>query len=165
MVVATELLVSLDPVYFQHINTGFPPIREIGENFEDFFQSRKSGKNGVFSQNQGTFFQTIFKPSKPIKPKSLRKMFLRLLNLRSCQEIALNKAIFAKTNVTKGTFKKNKYFFTKMSWWKLRKNQGELLGNQGIWRDKKSGNPVILMEWFSVPLNWAFFFSNNPVCK
>ena len=35
------------------------------------------------------FSQTIFKPS------NLRKMFLRLLNLRSCQEIALNGAIFA----------------------------------------------------------------------
>ena len=165
MVVVTELLVSLDPVYFQHINTGFPPIREIGENFEDFFQSGKSGKNGVSAKIRELFSKPFSNLLNPLNPKIWGKCFLRLLNLRSCQEIALNEAIFAKTNVTKGTFKKNKYFFTKMSWWKLRKNQGELLGNQGIWRDKKSGNPVILMEWFSVPLNWAFFFSNNPVCK
>ena len=49
---------------------GFPPIREISENFEDFFQSGKSGKNRGFSakirgkiSNQGTFspnhFQTF----------------------------------------------------------------------------------------------------------
>ena len=54
---------------------GFLPIREfreIRENFVDFFQSGKSGKNGVFSakirekfSNQGTFFKTIFKPFKP----------------------------------------------------------------------------------------------------
>ena len=38
-------------------------------NFEDFFQSRKSGQKGVFSQNQGKkiqirelFSQTISKP-------------------------------------------------------------------------------------------------------
>ena len=54
--------------------TGFPPIREIRENFEDFFQSGKSGENGVFSQNQGTFFQTIVKTFKPI---NLRKMFFK----------------------------------------------------------------------------------------
>ena len=68
-----------------HINTaGFPPIREIREfreNFEDFFQSGKSGKNRIFSQNQGKkfqirelFFQIIFKPFKPI---NLRKMFFK----------------------------------------------------------------------------------------
>ena len=34
-------------------------------------------------------------------------MFLRLLNLRSCQKIA----IFASTNVTKAIFKKNNYVF------------------------------------------------------
>ena len=38
-------------------DTGFPPIREIRKNFEDFFQSGKSGKTGVFSQNQGKKFQ------------------------------------------------------------------------------------------------------------
>ena len=31
---------------------GFPLMR-VQENFENFFQSRKSRKNGVFSQNQG----------------------------------------------------------------------------------------------------------------
>ena len=37
--------------------TGFPPIREIRDNFENFFQSRKSGKKlGVFSQNQEKSF-------------------------------------------------------------------------------------------------------------
>ena len=67
------------------ISSGFPPIREVREfreNFEDFFQSGKSGKNrGFFSQNQGKkfqirelFFQTIFKPFKPI---NLRKMFFK----------------------------------------------------------------------------------------
>ena len=61
--------------------SGFPPIGEFRENFEDFFQSGKSGKNGFFSQNQGKkfqirelFFQTIFKPFKPI---NLRKMFFK----------------------------------------------------------------------------------------
>ena len=39
-----------------HPTAGFPPIREIRENFEDFFQSGKSGKNGFFSQNQGKKF-------------------------------------------------------------------------------------------------------------
>ena len=37
------------------IHAGFPPIREIrqfGEKSENFFQSRKSGENGVFSLNQ-----------------------------------------------------------------------------------------------------------------
>ena len=64
--------------------SGFPPIREFREIFEEFFQSGKSGKNQGFSakirekiSNQGTFFQTIFKPFKPI---NLRKM-LRLLKL------------------------------------------------------------------------------------
>ena len=69
-------------------------------NFEGFFQLGKSGKTGAFSQNQGKKFQirelfpqTIFRP---FKPTNLRKMFfLRLLNLRSCQEIGLNEAIFA----------------------------------------------------------------------
>ena len=61
----------------------FPLMREIRENFEDFFQSGKSGENGVFSQNQlkkfqirELFFQTIFKPFKPI---NLRKMFFKTL--------------------------------------------------------------------------------------
>ena len=59
-------------------HAGFPPIREFRENFEDFFQSGKSGKNGGFQpksgkkiSNQGTFFQTIFKPI------NLRKMFFK----------------------------------------------------------------------------------------
>ena len=33
---------------------GFPPM---GENFENFFQSGKSGENGGFGQNQGKNFQ------------------------------------------------------------------------------------------------------------
>ena len=33
----------------QVASTGFPPIREIRENFENFFQSGKSGENTVFS--------------------------------------------------------------------------------------------------------------------
>ena len=74
-------LVSLSVICFHEIITlyaGFPPIREFRENFEDFFQSGKSGKNRGFSakirekiSNQGTFFQTIFKP---FKPKNLRKI-------------------------------------------------------------------------------------------
>ena len=40
-----------------HGVAGFPPIREIRENFEDIFQSGKSGKNGFFSQNQGKKIQ------------------------------------------------------------------------------------------------------------
>ena len=43
--------------HIKHI-TGFPPIREIEENFEDFSQSGKSGENGVFSQNQGKNFKS-----------------------------------------------------------------------------------------------------------
>ena len=46
---------------------GFPLIREIRENFENFFQLGKSGKNRGFSpksgekcSNQGTFFQNHF---------------------------------------------------------------------------------------------------------
>ena len=73
------------------LQSGFPPIREFRENFEDFFQS---GKNRVFQPksgkkiwNQGTFFQTIFKPFKPI---NLRKMFFKSVKLRSCQEIAIS---------------------------------------------------------------------------
>ena len=37
-------------------DTGFPPIREIiefRENFEDFFQSGKSGKTGGFQPKSG----------------------------------------------------------------------------------------------------------------
>ena len=44
--------------------TGFPPIREIREKFDNFFQSGKSGKNRGFQAqsgkkfaNQGIFFQ------------------------------------------------------------------------------------------------------------
>ena len=54
---------------------GFPPIREIRENFENFFQS---GKNSGFSakirekiSNQGTFSKTI------LKPFNLRKTFFK----------------------------------------------------------------------------------------
>ena len=47
------------------VNAGFPPIREIRENFEDFFQSGKSEKQGVFSQNQRKKFQIREVFSKP----------------------------------------------------------------------------------------------------
>ena len=65
--------------------TGFPlikPIRVFRENFEDFFQSGKTGgfqpKSGKKISNQGSFFKTIFKPF------YLRKnVFLRLQNLFS----------------------------------------------------------------------------------
>ena len=47
--------------------SGFPPIREIRENFEDFFQSGKSGKNRGFSAKireknfkSGNFFSKPF---------------------------------------------------------------------------------------------------------
>ena len=57
-----------------HPVPGFPLIREIRENFEDFFQSGKPGENGVFSQNQGINFQirelvfkTILIPFNPSK--------------------------------------------------------------------------------------------------
>ena len=42
--------------YWTLHGTGFPPIRENSEIFENFFQS---GKNGVFSQNQGEIFQSM----------------------------------------------------------------------------------------------------------
>ena len=39
---------------------GFPPIREFRENFEDFFQSEKSGENRGFSAKiRELFFKTI----------------------------------------------------------------------------------------------------------
>ena len=71
----------------QHIYTvqllapkGFPPIREIGVNFEAFFQSGKSGENGGFSarireeifKSGNFFFKTIFKPFNLKKNVSLR---------------------------------------------------------------------------------------------
>ena len=47
--------------------SGFPPIREFRENFEDFFQSGKSGKNRGFSAKirgknfkSGNFFSKPF---------------------------------------------------------------------------------------------------------
>ena len=40
-----------------HDKTGFPPIREFRENFEDFFQSGKSGKIKGFSAKSGKNFQ------------------------------------------------------------------------------------------------------------
>ena len=79
-------------------SAGLSPIREIRENFEDFSGQRNQGKRGVFSQNQGEkfkmrelFFGTIFGPF------NLRKMLFKAVKtfFRSCQEIALNKAIFA----------------------------------------------------------------------
>ena len=64
------------------------PVREIREKTGGF-SAKIRGKIA----NQGTFFQTIFKPFKPL---NRRKMFLKcFLDLRSCQEIALNEAIFA----------------------------------------------------------------------
>ena len=37
-------------------SAGFPPIREIRESYENFFQLGKSKeKQGVFSQNEGNF--------------------------------------------------------------------------------------------------------------
>ena len=47
------------------LRAGFPPIREFRENFEDFFQSGKSEKNGVFSKNQGKNFEIRELFSKP----------------------------------------------------------------------------------------------------
>ena len=48
----------------KYVCSGFPPIRE---NFEDFFQSGKSGKNRLFSAKiRELFLQTIFKPFKSI---------------------------------------------------------------------------------------------------
>ena len=97
--------------------TGFPPIkeiREIREHFEDFFQSGKSWKNGIFSQNQrknvksGNFFLNIFKP---FNLKNLRKMFLRLLNLRSSQEIALNEAYLHRLMLLRPHLKRINMFF------------------------------------------------------
>ena len=56
--------------------SGFPPIREIRENLKTFsIQGKRGGfqpKSGEKISNQGTFFQTIFKPFKPI---NLRKIF------------------------------------------------------------------------------------------
>ena len=64
-----------------------------GEILKSFSSQGNQGKTGVFQPKSGKkfqirelFFQTI---SKPFKPINLRKCFLRLLNLRSCQEIAV----------------------------------------------------------------------------
>ena len=62
------------------------------ENFEDFFQSGKSVKNKGFFKIREPFLKPFSNFS---NPKIWGKCFLRLLNLRSCQEIALNEAIFA----------------------------------------------------------------------
>ena len=53
--------------------TGFPPIREFRENFEDFFQSGKSGKKRGFSAK---IREKIFKSG-----NFFSKPFLNLLNL------------------------------------------------------------------------------------
>ena len=48
------------------LTAGFPPIREFRENFEDFFQSGKSGKNGFSAKireknfKSGNFFPNHF---------------------------------------------------------------------------------------------------------
>ena len=102
--------------------SGFPPDREIRENFEDFSSQGNQQKTGGFNQNQGKNLKSGNFFSKPFSN----------LFFQSCQEIALNEAIFVQTNVTKATFKKNKYvFLLKCLGLKLRKNQGKILGNQG----------------------------------
>ena len=89
------------------VHAGFPPIREFREIFEDFFQSGKSGENGVFSQNKGKKFQNHFQTF-----LSEEKCFFKTAKafFRTCQEITLNDAIFAcHLHVTEAIFKKNKY--------------------------------------------------------
>ena len=71
----------------------------IQGKFWRLFPVREIREKQVFSQNQGKKFQIRELFSKPFsnlfKPKIWEKCFLRLLNLRSCQEIALNEAVFA----------------------------------------------------------------------
>ena len=62
--VSPERLLKLEDEFLALVRAGFPPIREI---FEDFFQSGKSGKNWGFSaksrkkfSHQGTSFQNHF---------------------------------------------------------------------------------------------------------
>ena len=47
-VVLTDYKQEVSHVCLSVCSSGFPPIREIRENFEDFFQSGKSGKTGDF---------------------------------------------------------------------------------------------------------------------
>ena len=58
----------------------------------------------------------------------------------------------------------NMFFFTKISWWKLRKNQGKLLGNQGKVREfdgiKKVGSLTQQMLWGSKFLRGTFSYLN-----
>ena len=79
--------------------TGFPPIREIREHFEDFFQSGKSGKNRGFSAKiREKNFKSGNSFSKPFSNLfNLTKTFYKNVKpfFRNCQEIALNEAIFA----------------------------------------------------------------------
>ena len=78
----------------------FPPIREIKENLEDFFQSGKSGKTGGFQPKSGKkfqirelFFKTIFKPFnlegkcffKTVKP--VRKLHLMRQHLHRLKSL------------------------------------------------------------------------------
>ena len=131
--------------------TGFP---QIGENFENFFQSGKSGENGVFSQNQGKDFQIRELFSEPFSN------FLNHLiwgkKLLSGQVLLLGSVsvinwCFCK-HLPNGKWRPhlkriNMFFLTEMSWWELRKknegkilrNQGKSWKNQGISWDKKVG--------------------------
>ena len=63
------------------IYTGFPPIREIRDNFEQFFQSGKSGKNKGFwpsirgkNSNYGKIFLAITFRHKIAKLRDLWKI-------------------------------------------------------------------------------------------
>ena len=60
--------------------TGFPPIREIREHFEDFFQSGKSGKNRGFSAKiREKFFKSGNSFSKPFSNFLIwQKHFIRM---------------------------------------------------------------------------------------
>ena len=92
-------------------------------------------KQGVFSQNQGgnvqireLFFKTIFKPFKPF---NLRKnVFLRLKTFfsRAVRKVHLMRQNLYRLMSLRPHLKRiNMVFFTKVSWWKLRKNQGKVM--------------------------------------
>ena len=104
-------------------------------------------ENRAFSAKiRELFFPTIFKPLKPI---NLRESFVKtvkpLRKMFKPQELSGNCQYLHRLMSLRPHLKRiNIGFLTKMSWWKLEKIGKTLRKsgkNQGIWWDKKSGNP------------------------
>ena len=61
VITSSHALYNVEAKYFYiegWIYSGFPPIREIRENFENFPVWQIKKKDGVFSQNQGKIFKS-----------------------------------------------------------------------------------------------------------